>query len=131
MSDGSAVDALRTSMERLTAQVWEDVLALSPGSVTPSSHFFDIGGTSLTAIQMIQRLQGDLQRLGSRGGDADVSSRASMHVPACAVCIGSQDSENMLRSSRGRGSAPLLTARMMKMHFWTGLALIRGSAPSV
>lgn len=56
----SAGDAPLTPTEQAVARAWEAVLGLSV--VTRQDNFFDIGGTSLLAMQVIARLDGELGR---------------------------------------------------------------------
>ena len=39
-------------MELLLASVWADVLGIDKRRLRPTSHFFDLGGTSLSAVQV-------------------------------------------------------------------------------
>lgn len=44
-----------TATEAALEEMWCDLLEIS--SVHPESHFFDLGGTSLTAIKLLQRVE--------------------------------------------------------------------------
>ena len=50
----------RSSLERIVASTFEAVLTLPPGTARPLSNFFELGGTSLTAVQMITLLHSQL-----------------------------------------------------------------------
>lgn len=52
---GQAVVAPRTELQRRLVEVWEAVLARSPIGIT--DNFFDVGGHSLLAVVMAQRMQ--------------------------------------------------------------------------
>ena len=56
----SAADrqSLRTEMEQNVAHVWEQVLEMHP--IGPDDNFFDLGGHSLTAVQITARLRNSL-----------------------------------------------------------------------
>ena len=44
-----------TATELALAEMWRDLLALS--TTTPTDSFFEVGGTSLTAIKLLQRVE--------------------------------------------------------------------------
>ncbi|XVQ85644.1 non-ribosomal peptide synthetase [Microbispora siamensis] len=50
------VEPPRTPTERRVAAAWADVLGLAPEKVGRASHFFDSGGTSLSAVRLVVRL---------------------------------------------------------------------------
>jgi len=55
-----------TAAETLVAEIWREILSV--GDIRPSDNFFDLGGNSLSAIQVIARLQQLI------GGDLPVTS---------------------------------------------------------
>jgi amino acid adenylation domain-containing protein len=57
-ADGQdAVEPPRTPAEREVAAAWAEVLGVTPGEVGRSSHFFDSGGTSLSAVRLVVKLR--------------------------------------------------------------------------
>jgi acyl carrier protein len=69
--------APRTAMEMLVAEVWSEVFGLPRISI--HDDFFDLGGHSLTAVQMVSRLR---TRLGR-----EVSLRAVFDAPTVAGLV--------------------------------------------
>lgn len=57
MSDTTTPDApaAATSTQTALAQMWCDLLGLT--EVGPEGNFFELGGTSLTAIKLLQRVE--------------------------------------------------------------------------
>jgi acyl carrier protein len=45
-----------TATERAIAEMWRDLLGVS--EIDTTDDFFDLGGTSLTAIKLLQRVEG-------------------------------------------------------------------------
>jgi nonribosomal peptide synthetase DhbF len=41
-------------------RVWAEVLEVEPADIGPDSDFFDVGGQSVTAVRLIERLRADL-----------------------------------------------------------------------
>jgi len=50
------VEPPRTPTEREVAAAWAEVLDVTPGEVGRASHFFDSGGTSLSAVRLVVKL---------------------------------------------------------------------------
>jgi len=44
-------------LQTLIATLWERILGLDPGVVTPESNFFDLGGHSLMAVRVVNHLE--------------------------------------------------------------------------
>jgi len=58
VEDASTKDAsFANETERSVAALWEQVLGLGAGSVSPEADFFDLGGHSLLATQLVFRLR--------------------------------------------------------------------------
>jgi len=51
----AAATTTTTPTETVLAQMWRDLLGLT--EVGPEDSFFDLGGTSLTAIKLLQRVE--------------------------------------------------------------------------
>ncbi|MGB8523977.1 MAG: phosphopantetheine-binding protein, partial [Candidatus Acidiferrales bacterium] len=67
IEDGSHGEP-RDEMEKLLSQLWKDVLKVDRVSIY--DNFFDLGGHSVTAIQVVARLQ---SRLGVRLKPSEVA----------------------------------------------------------
>src|SRR6266849_10693161 len=50
-----------SATQAAVAQVWRDVLQVGEGDIAAAQNFFDLGGDSLKAIEVISRLQALLQ----------------------------------------------------------------------
>src|ERR687897_1095136 len=50
--------APRSEKEELLVRIWEDVLRLEEGDVRPEDNFFDVGGHSLAAAQLLSSVDG-------------------------------------------------------------------------
>jgi amino acid adenylation domain-containing protein/thioester reductase-like protein len=50
--------ASRREREAALARIWEEVIGLEPGDVRPADNFFDVGGHSLAAAEMLTRVEG-------------------------------------------------------------------------
>lgn len=72
--DEDAFVAPRTEVERQVAGVWSEVLGVEQVGI--NSNFFDLGGHSIAALRVINRLQGQLQR--------SVSLRTLFETPTLA-----------------------------------------------
>ncbi len=52
-----------TPTEQILAEIWSPLLGISPNEITPQDNYFDLGGDSLTALQIIAQLY---ERTGKR-----------------------------------------------------------------
>eukprot|EP01134_Creolimax_fragrantissima_P006471 CFRG6471T1 len=85
--------ALESELEYFVAQIWtrilgyEDSLSLTPSSIKlnemvgPYTHFFNEGGTSLTAIQMLQAIRTEISGLGLSENERKSDSKSTMPSP--------------------------------------------------
>jgi len=74
-------------MEVLLAKVWSEALGAHLATIGPRTHFFDVGGNSLTAMRMLQILQKALAKEGG-GVGADASAElAAEHRQASLCCL--------------------------------------------
>lgn len=58
-------DDAAAELERFVAGIWEQVLGMAPGSVTPTDNFLVIGGESLLALRAVSHLRYALVEAGS------------------------------------------------------------------
>lgn len=61
-SDGGAVEdaPTGTALTAAVAGIWSDLLKVPREDIDPGSHFFRLGGYSLLALQIVDRLKSDL-----------------------------------------------------------------------
>lgn len=69
--------ASNDEMVRYMCEVWSEVLEAEPDTIGPESDFFDVGGQSVTAVRLIERLRSDL--------DLPVPLRALFDHPTVAA----------------------------------------------
>jgi amino acid adenylation domain-containing protein len=78
---GLSANELRTPMERIVARAWGKVLNMP--DLGPHDRFWDLGGTSLLAIQMLQELQRELDVMPEdqkRGDFQDTKDHACVRL---------------------------------------------------
>ncbi|MFE0041899.1 amino acid adenylation domain-containing protein [Streptomyces albireticuli] len=96
----TAAVAPRTEAERVLAEIWAEVLGLDAVGVT--DRFFDVGGNSLRAIQVLARVRG---RLGAGLGLEQFFSRPTV-AGLAALLPGAADAgeQGTIRSLGGPGT---------------------------
>jgi acyl transferase domain-containing protein len=77
----TSASALRSRTESAVARAWEAVLGRS--SLGPNDDFFDLGGDSLRAVQVVNRLRGDL--------GSEIPMRLLFEAPSVAAFAGAID----------------------------------------
>ena len=88
---GQDHDEPRTATEHRLAAAWEEVLGIPRDQIGRGAHFFDLGGTSLSALRLAIKLNRavSLKDLADRPVLADlatlIDSRLERRVPAAAV----------------------------------------------
>ncbi len=88
-------DAPRAEKEALLARIWEDVLRLEGGDIRSDDDFFDVGGHSLAAAQLLSSVDG---AFGVR-----LSMRAFLEDPTVAGMCGEIEAEQR-HEGDGRGA---------------------------
>jgi hypothetical protein len=79
---GVSSATLRTPLERTVATVWADALDMPTSRpLGPHDHFWELGGTSVTAVAMLRKLETAL-------GEAEGSVAAEVCVCVCVWCVG-------------------------------------------
>ncbi|WP_374351941.1 amino acid adenylation domain-containing protein [Chitinimonas sp.] len=100
----AAQDSILTEMERQVAAVWREVLACGP--LAPNDDFFALGGKSLQAIQVANRLQ---QRLGQAVTVAALFSHPSLAALAHSLERSRAAQTGHRPPETGSPFAPMLT----------------------
>jgi hypothetical protein len=75
VAEGAGSATLRTPLERTVATVWADALGVPITSrpLGPHDNFWELGGTSVTAVAMLRKLEAAL-------GEAEGSVAAEVRV---------------------------------------------------
>jgi acyl-CoA synthetase (AMP-forming)/AMP-acid ligase II len=82
---GVAATELRTPFERLLGTIWSDLFpaaAAASGKISARSHFFELGGTSVLAVQMVARIAS----ASSAGGGAHAAMVDDAHARHRRLC---------------------------------------------
>ncbi|CAD7943171.1 unnamed protein product [Amoebophrya sp. A120] len=70
---------IATPTEQKLQLLWSEVLHLKPAAITNKSHFFELGGTSANAVEMVRRLEEE--KVAARGYE----NAEAMHRKLCGL----------------------------------------------
>ena len=70
LSQAESTEALRGPTELAVAKAWAETLPPGTRPILPHSNFWELGGTSLIAVKMLDRLRGALDASSAGGTDA-------------------------------------------------------------
>ena len=124
---GSALLAPRTSLESQLAEIWTDILNVSPIGV--HDNFFDLGGTSLLAVDLCAHIE---QRIGRQIPLTSVIEAPTIEQLAQLLSIdGPRDSLVLIRDGQGRapvflihdGDGETMLYRNLALHLHRGHAV--------
>ncbi|QHS63368.1 non-ribosomal peptide synthetase [Chitinophaga agri] len=103
---GRMYRAASTSTEKSLAEIWESLLGC--GRVGLDDHFFDLGGHSLKAVQLLSRIQ---QRFSVRLSLKDVFTHALLSDQSALIAAAAHDAYAPIPSAPVADSYPLSNAQ--------------------